>query len=424
MSVTETSGEKQRSLWRNASFAYFWGSQAASFVGTQVTMVALPLIAVFSLNASPFEVGVLTAVERVPFVILSLPAGALIERLDYRRVLVTAAVLRALLIVTVPLAAALDLLTIGHLYLIAVLIGALSVFADVAGMSVLPALLPTDRLADGNGKLEVGRSGADVLGPGVGGVLVQTLTAPFALLADALAFAVSGVLITRVRGLRKGADAPKEESASLVQQIREGVKFVVRTPLLLWNAVAAALLNLFAFVFLAIQYLYMVDTLGMSPAVVGLVLALGGLGGVLGSMLSGRLIERVGLGRAFVLGGAAVAVGILIAGAAPHRAVVGPAVLAVGYFMYVLGGPVFNVAAITARQVITPDHLLARTNATMRFFIWSSIPLGALLGGVLATLLSLRGSVLVAGAGLLIPLMVLALSPIGRMSVVQRSGAV
>ncbi|MFF2848886.1 MFS transporter [Streptomyces sp. NPDC058001] len=421
--MAETSGQKYRSLWRDSSFAYFWGSQAASFGGTQVTMVALPLIAVFSMDATPFEVGVLAAVERVPFVVLSLPAGALIERMNHRRVLVTTAVLRMVLILTVPLAAALDLLTIGHLYLTAVLIGALSVFADVTGMSVLPALLPADRLADGNGKLEAGRSGADVLGPGLGGLLVQTLTAPFALLADALAFAVSGLLMSRVRPVGERVREAHGEQTSLVQQIREGVKFVVRTPLLLWNAVAAALLNLFAFVFLAIQYLYMVDTLGMSAAVVGLVLALGGLGGVLGSMLSGRLIERLGLGRAFVFGSAAVALGILIAGAAPHQAIAGPAVLAVGYFMYVLGGPVFNVAAITARQVLTPDHLLARTNATMRFFIWSSIPLGALLGGLFATLLGLRGSVLVAGVGLLIPLAVLSLSPIRRMSNVERSGA-
>ncbi|MGW7365538.1 MFS transporter [Streptomyces sp. NPDC054841] len=421
--MAETSGEKQRSLWRDTSFARFWGSQAASFTGTQVTMVALPLIAVLSLHASAFEVGVLAAVERVPFVVLSLPAGALIERLDLRRVLVISAVARTVLILTVPLAAALDLLTIGHLYVIAVLIGALSVFADVAGMSVLPALLPADRLADGNSKLEAGRSGADVLGPGLGGLLVQALTAPFALIADALAFAVSGLLMSRVRPVREGVRPAHDEPPSLVREIREGLKFVVRTPLLLWNAVAASLMNLFAFVFLAIQYLFMVDALGMSPAVVGLVLALGGVGGVLGSVVSGRLIERLGLGRAFILGSTAVAAGVLIAGSAPHRAFAGPAVLAVGYFMYVLGGPVFNVAAITARQVITPDHLLARTNATMRFFIWSSIPLGAFLGGLLATLLSLRGCVLVAGVGLLLPLAVLSLSPIRRMSHVEGTGA-
>ncbi|MET9038461.1 MFS transporter [Streptomyces mirabilis] len=421
--MAETSEKKQRSLWRDTTFAYFWSSQTASFFGTQVSMVALPLIAVISLGASALEVGVLAAVERVPFVVLSLPAGALIERMDHRRVLVTAAALRTVLILTVPLAAAMGLLTIGHLYLTAVLIGALSVFADVAGMSVVPALLPADRLADGNGKLEVGRSGADVLGPGLAGFLVQVLTAPFALLADALAFAVSGLLMSRLRPLEKPGHAADEEPASLVQQIREGLKFVVRTPLLLWNAVAAALMNLCAFVFLAIQYLYMVDTLGLGPAVVGLVLALGGVGGVLGSLVSGRLIERLGLGRAFILASAAVAAGVLIAGTAPHRPLAGPAVLAVGYFLYVLGGPVFNVAAITARQVITPDHLLARTNATMRFFIWSSIPLGAFLGGLVATLLSLRGSVLVAGVGLLVPLAVLSLSPIRRMSHVEGSGA-
>ncbi|MGP4096442.1 MFS transporter [Nonomuraea sp. KM90] len=423
MTMADAGRERQRSLWRQASFTSFWGSQAASFLGTQVTMVALPLTAVAFLHASAFEVGLLAALERVPFVLLSLPAGALIDRWDLRRVLVASAVLRAVLILTVPLAAALGLLTIGHLYVIAILVGALSVFSDVAGLSVLPVLLPPDRLADGNGKLEAGHSGADVLGPGLGGLLVQVLSAPFALLADALAFAVSGLLMLRVRPVRPAVTAEQDEPASLVRQIREGLTFVVRTPLLLWNAVAACLMNLFAFVFLAIQHLYMINTLGMAPATVGLVLAAGGVGGVLGSVVAGRLIERAGLGRAFVLGGAAVAVGVLIAAVAPHGAFAGPAVLIAGYFVYVLGGPVFNVAAITVRQVVTPQQLLARTNATMRFFIWSSIPIGALLGGLLATALSLRGSVLVAGIGLLLPLAVLWLSPIRRMSHMERTGA-
>jgi MFS family permease len=395
MTVRRTDGAREPNVWRTSGYRRLWGSVGVSLLGSEITVIALPLAAVAVLHASAGQVALLAAAGTAPFLLLGLPAGAWVDRWSRRSLMVRCDWLRGGLVASVPLAWAFDLLTLPQLFVVAFAAGALGVFFDVAALSVLPALVPRDRLASANGGLEAARAVAQTSGPAVGGVLVQIASAPLALLADAVSFVVSAVLL---RGLPPlAAPAPTGERPPLVRQIREGLDFCLRSPLIRPVLLGGAWLNFWGHALMAVFIPYAVRALHLSPAVIGLVLAASNVGYLLGSVLAPRLNARIGVGPAIVVG--VVLHGGLLAVALAPAGTPLPWLVA-GFTVQALGVALWNVNAVSLRQASTPEPLLARMNATSRFLLWGAMPLGAAFGGLLVTLAGLHTAVLVAAVGL------------------------
>ena len=396
-------------LWANADFLKLWAGQTISQLGTQVTLLALPLIAAVLLQASPLEMGILAAAEMAPFLLIGLPAGVWVDRLPRRPLLVAGDVGRAAALGTIPLAYALGALGMTQLYLVAFATGTLTVFFDVAYMSYLPSLVGRSELIEGNSKMEATRAGAQVVGPGLGGTLVQLLSAPVAIALDCLSFLVSAVFLLFIRG----AEAPPAEQqarTSMRAEIGEGLRYVFTHPLLRPIASSTATSNLCSSAMWALYILFAVNELGLSAATLGLVFAVGNIGLLLGALFSSRLSRRFGLG-ATIIGAAMVSGlgGLHVPLATPATAV---ALLIASQTLVGTGNVVYNVNQVSLRQAITPDRLQGRMNATVRFVVWGTMPVGSLLGGVLGEWLGLRPAILLAAAGATLAFLWMVASPV------------
>lgn len=403
--------EQSRSLWRHPDFRRLWFGQTASFVGSEVSQIALPLTAALTLDASASEMGLLAAAGSAPALLVGLVVGALVDRRRRRPVLIAADLGRAALLASVPVAAAQGWLSIPFLCVVAFLSGLLTTFFDVAHASLLPSLVRRDRLVDGNGKLEVGRSGAMVVGPGLGGLLVQAVTAPLAVLADAASYLVSALALARIRTPERAPprDGP---ASSLLAEVREGLRTVLGTPVLRSMGASLCVFNLFAGLFGAVYLLFVTRELDLPPAAVGLVFALGSLGFPVGAASAGWVSRRIGVGPAIVWGAGVSDAAFLLAPLAAGPPAPAVAVLALSRLVATIGGPITAINQLSLRQMITPDRLQGRVNGTMRVFGLGLVPLGALLGGALGDLIGVRPTLLVGALGLQIGFLILYRSPV------------
>jgi MFS family permease len=406
--------ERALGLARHGDFARFWAAQSISTIGTQFTAVALPLLAALSLGASPMAVGVLAAAGGLPHLLFGLFAGVLVDRLRRRPVMIATDVGRAALLAVIPTAAALGLLRIELLIAIAFLVETLSLFFDIAYLAYLPSLVARDDLVAANSRLEASASGAQVIGPALSGTVVRLVGAPLAMAVDAVSYLVSAAFLWRIAtpepAVTRPADAP-----GMGTEIREGLAAVWRSPVLRALALSSMVMNLAGFVFLSIYVLYMTRDLGLGPDTVGLVFAAGGVGAMLGSLIAGPARTRWGQGRVllvsvalFGLFGMPVPLAVLF----PTWAL--PLVVAAELLQWVMV-LVFIINAVSLRQAITPDHLLGRVNGTMRFIVWGSRPVGALIGGYLGGLIGLPATLVVGAFGMLLSFVPLLLSPIPRL---------
>jgi MFS family permease len=402
-------------LWRHREFVKLWTGQTISRFGSEISQLAIPLAAALVLNASPAQMGLLSAVEFAPFLLLSLFAGVWVDRVHRRPVLIVADVGRAIFLGSIPAAALLGVLRIEQLYVVGLLTGVLTVFFDVSYQAYLPVLVSREHLVEGNSKLEVSRSVAQIAGPGVAGALVQLVTAPLAVVVDALSFVVSALFLLFIHTPEPAPVRRGGKDGSVWSELREGLAVVVGNPLLRSIAGCTATSNLFGNALQAIYVLYVTRELGLQPAVIGLIYAISGPGALLGAVMAGWLAKRFGLGVT-ILGSIALSevINLLI------PLVGGPSVVIIGTLMLVafvsgLTNPVYNVNQVSLRQAITPDRLQGRMNASMRFIVWGTIPLGALLGGWLGEALGIRPTIaLMAVCGLLAPLWVV-LSPVRQL---------
>jgi predicted MFS family arabinose efflux permease len=397
-----------RSLARHRDFRQLWAAETVSQVGTQVTLLALPVVAVTLLDATPLQMGFLTALETAAFLLIGLPAGAWVDRWRRRRVLVTADLVRAVVLATVPAAYLLDVLTLGQLFTVAAVTGTATVFFDVAYQSYLPTLVDRDQLVDGNGKLEASRAVAQVAGPGLTGVLLRVLGAPLLVLIDAVSFLLSAVFIGRIRTSDVVPD--RATRRPLRTEIAEGLGFVVRHPLLRRIVACTGISNLFGSMNSALLVLYVLRTLGLSETTLGLVFSVGAVGGLLGAATAAWSARRVGEGRSIPLS----AVISAAAGASMPLAAVGaPAVLLVtGWFVLSWAVVVYNVVQVSFRQRLCPPGLLGRMNASVRFIIFGTMPVGGLLGGVLGEWLGVLPALWIATAGGFLGCLPVVLSPL------------
>ncbi len=386
-------------LWPRSDFARLWAAQAVSALGSQITMLALPLTAVLVLRAGPAQMGLLAAAGSVPYLLVGLVAGVWVDRVRRRPVLIAADLGRAALLASIPLAAWLHALGMAHLYAVAFLCGVLRVFFDVADQSLLPTVVGREALVAANSKLETSASVAGIVGPGLAGALVQAVTAPAAILVDALSFLLSALFVSRVRAHEPPPS--RDERQGIRAEILAGLRWVWRDPIVRPLIISGASFALFDSVLMAVYVLYLVRTLALAPALVGVVFALGSVGGLAGALLAGPLARRVGVGPALV-GGICVAgvaeMAIALAGGPPLVAL---AIVVVAEAGVQCGDLVCDINAVSLRQALVPEHLRGRVNATVRVCTWGVAPLGALAGGVLAARYGLRPTVVVAGVGTL-----------------------
>jgi len=400
--VPESASTMRRpgSLWRHGDFLKLWSAETISQLGSQVDDLAIGFVAILVLDASAFEVALLGTLAFLPFILFTLPAGVWVDRLRRRPILIAADVARAALLATIPLAYLLDVLTLPQLYVVVFLTGTCTVWFDVAYQSYLPSLVAREQIIEGNSKLEVSRSTAQVAGPGLAGALVQALTAPYAVLVDAISFLGSALLLLRIRTVE---DAPRQEAAgagtqSLGSELREGLRFVLRNPNLRAQAGCTATSNLFSSVAFATFLVFAVRELGLEAGVIGIVLSIGAAGSLLAALTARRISDRFGIGPTTIVAAAVFGPPTLLIAFAPAGTAAIPflvaAQLLVGFAIVV-----YNVVQISYRQAICPPRLQGRMNSVMRFLVWGTIPLGTLAGGALASTLGFRETIAIGAVG-------------------------
>ncbi len=389
---------RRPSLWRHADFVKLWTAATISLIGSQVSQLAIPFIAAVVLNASPFEVALLAAVEMLPFILFTLPAGAWLDRVRRRPILILGDFGRAAALISIPVAFAVGSLTIWQLYVVALVTGTLTVFFDVADQSYLPVLIDREDLIEGNAKLSLSQSAAQIAGPGLAGGLLGLVAAPFAIVADAVSFVASGGLISLIRKYEPLPERRLGEGGvglSMRQEIADGLHFVLGHPYLRMIAGATGTSNFGSNMAFSIFAIFVYRELDLSPQLVGLAFSLGSIGLLVGALTSARVSARLGVGPTIVwscfLSGPAIFLYALM----PQDAVVAGLLLFGSSFLTGLSAVVYNVNQVSYRQAITPLDMQGRMNATMRFIVWGTIPLGAIAGGILASFLPIRTTILI-----------------------------
>ena len=371
-------------LWRDGEFLKLWGGQAISEVGSQVSLLALPTVAILVLGASPFQVGLLAACENLAFPVLGLVAGVYVDRLRRRPIMIACDVGRLLALASVPAAFALNVLSMEQLYAVALITGVGTVFFDVAYQSYLPALISRADLIEGNTKLQVTSSVAQMAGPALGGFLIQLLGPARAVAADAASFLISVASLAWIRR-PEPSPAPAGESGrrGFFAEMWEGIQVVFGNPTIWKIAGSTSTSNLGSNIFFAVYLIFVYRVLHLSPGTVGVIFGAGAVGGLLGALTAAWIPRRIGLGPTLfvtiLLGGLSL---ILVPLAQYGWAI--PLLFASMFFGSFVN-PIYNINQVSLRQAITPDRVQGRMNATVRTVIWGTIPIGALIGGIIGS---------------------------------------
>jgi predicted MFS family arabinose efflux permease len=376
----------------------------------------VPLLAILTLGATPVQMGLLSALAGLPVLLFGLVAGVWVDRLRRRPILIAADLGRAAVLATIPAAALLGLLHMTQLYIVIVIAGLLGVLFQVAYRAYLPTLVERRDLVDANSKLTFTSSATEIVGPGLTGVLVQTITAPIAMLIDALSFVVSAVSIAIIHKPEPPTLAVADRQPAF-QEMVEGLRVVFRDPVLRALALVVATLEFFGSFYAVLYSLYAIRELGLGAALLGLTIGMGGAGSVIGALLAGRAVGRFGLGR--TLTGSlllSTLTGLLIVVAR------GPVWVATGILMasQLVGDcarTVYFINETSLRQAIVPDRLLGRVSASTQLMGAGLGPLGALLAGVLGQAVGSRATLLIASLGMVLSVLWLVASPVKRLEV-------
>jgi MFS family permease len=400
-------------LWRHPDFMKLWTAETISQFGTQVSFLAIPLVAAVILKVSPAEFALLAVFDFLPFILFTLPAGAWVDRLRRRPVMIVGDVGRAVMLLSIPVAYELGVLTIYQLYVVGFVNGILTVFFDVAYQSYLPSLVERDQIVEGNAKLEISRSTAYIAGPGVGGVLVQVVGAALAVIADAISFLGSALFLFAIR--KREPPPVRQQTAEgkdvgLRTEVAEGLRYVIGNKYLRPIAACTGTSNLFGTIGFSIFLLYMARDLGLEAGLIGLIFGLGNIGTLVGAFTASTVPKYLGVGRTIV--GSALLFGptaLLMPLATRETAV--PLLVTSGLIAG-FGNVLYNVNQVSLRQAITPERMQGRMNATMRFIVWGTIPIGGILGGILGTTLGLLPTLWISAIFSFIPGLFVLFSPV------------
>jgi predicted MFS family arabinose efflux permease len=401
-------------LWRNRDFLNLWGAESVSQVGSQMTPVVIPLLAALTLHASPFEMGLLAMAGGLPVLLFGFIAGAWVDRLRRKPLMIATDLGRAAVLLGIPVAAVLGWMSIPLLIAISFLVGAQSVLFNAAYVSILPALVDRSQLADANGKLYSSASLAQVAGPAVAGALVSWITAPAVVLFNSVSFLCSGWFIRRIAHDESG-DFERPVERHFWREVREGLHALFSSPVLRATTLSTATINLAGSMFLAVYVLYMTEELGLSATGVGFVYAAGGVGALIGSVIAPRMATCLGVGRTLVW--AAVAQGAF--GIAVPLAILAPAqalpLVVAAEFMQWMWLVVFFVNALSLRQAITPNRLQGRVAASNQVITGGMAPIGSLLGGILGSAVNVQASLIAGIAGMFLAALWVLFSPVIRL---------
>ena len=395
-------------LWRHADFMRVWSAAGISAVGSQVTLLALPLTAILVLHASAFEVAAISTAVTLPNV-LGIAAGVWLDRVRRRSVMIGADFGRAAVLASVPVAYAFGVINLAQLYAVALVSGALNVAFEIASQAYLPAIVRREELIEANVKLQGATVAAQGVGPSIGGALVTLVTAPVAILADAVSFLVSGLLIGSISNRYESGTSPVPP-ATTRSELREGLRYVFSEPYLRPLLLSHSLANLALGLLWAIMIVYAVRVLELSAATIGAILSLGHLGGFAGAVFARRIAQRTGVGRVvvasfFLFGPAA----LLLALATSQTAIV---FVGLGWILQGVARSLYAVSATSVRQALVPDRLQARTSGVVATTGTSAFPLGTLVGGGLAAAFGLREAMVVAAIVSFLPFVPVVLSPV------------
>ena len=410
MSRSEAVGERaDRSLWRDGNFLTLWSGQALAQLGSQVAELAIPVLAVLLLGASELEVGFLNAAGVAAFLVVGLPAGAWIDRMRKRRVMIWADAVRAVALGVVPLLWWAGLLEMWHLYAVALVVGVATVFFDVSYQSIIPSLVRPGQIAEANGKLQATYELANIGGPAVGGWLVGLVAAPFAILATVGTYVASFValLLTRDHEEPRAAD----DRGPILQEIAEGLRWVFGNRLLRRIVTTTAVFNLSSTLSFTLLPIFLLRELGLSPAAMGVIFSLGAIGGFAGAVATPHIVRRIGEARAIPVSAIAFSVvACLLPLAAALPSVAFPLLVAQGFvasFTVLL----YNITQVTFRQRITPSRLLGRMNASIRFCVWGVMPIAALAAGALGTWLGVVPTMWIGAVGQVVSALFVVIGP-------------
>lgn len=387
-------------LWRQRDFLRLWGAQAVSAFGARITREGLPIMAVLTLAAAPSQLGVLAALTSAAGLFVGLAAGDFVDHTPRRRILIAADVARAALLISVPVAAWLGVLTIWQVYAVAATVAAASVLFDIADHAYLPALVGRAHVLDANARIATTESVAEMGGPALAGLLFQVLTAPFALAANALTYLASAVVLAGIR-----TPEPQPEASAhrgWWHGIVSGAETAWGEPRVRVLLVMSVTGGLFGGFFSALYIAYVLRDMGLGTALMGLGIAAGGFGALAGSALAQPMARALGVGVAICVSGVASALGTLLILFAPHDRAGAMAALVVSQILGDLFGVIPYILASSLRQGVLPNRLLGRVGATFRAAPGGAAVLGALAGGTLGGQLGLRPTLLIAIAGLMI----------------------
>ncbi|MEN9956603.1 MAG: hypothetical protein RIR46_211 [Actinomycetota bacterium] len=411
-STKEASNTKQ--LFRNPRFAWLFTAQTLSVMGSQLGGFAVTVVAVVMLSASEGEMGILNAANTAAFLVVGLLAGAWVDRWVKRRVMIIADLVRMVMMALIPILYFAGSLQIWHLIVIGAVVGVATVFFDVAYQSVIPILFKSEHIAPANSALETSSQISHISGPPIAGSLIAFMTAPVVLIFDAVSFGVSALTLSFIKDDEK--PKPLEDRRPLHKEIAEGVKFVWNEPIIRAVSFCTSSTNLFNTIGTTLMGIYVLRELEISLPVFGLIMTIAGVGGLLGASMSAKLAAWLGEGQLIAVsafGSAAAFMMVPLTGLVDHFWA--PFILAAIEFAISFFVLTYNITQVSARQRICPKPLLGRMNASIRFFVWGVMPIGALLAGVLGTAFGAFTTIVIGGVGMLLAALFVILHPLARM---------
>jgi len=401
-------------LWRHADFLRLWCGQSVSELGSQISELAIPLLAAVDLHESPIEFSLLGVVGFLPFILFALPAGAWVDRVRRRPILIVGDGSRAVLLALIPVLWATGALRIWQLLAIQFVVGVFTVFFDVAYQSYLPQLVQRDHLIDGNAKLQLTVSVAQVAGPSLSGGLIAAITAPYAIVADAISFVISTGFLLRIRKTETLPErAEGDPKPRMWPEVKEGLNWILHNPYLRRIAACTGTSNFFGTMGFAIFVLYALRVLHLQPWEIGFVFGAGSVGAIVGALVVTRIQKRIGVGPTIITTAVLFSITGIAVPLAPRSF---PLPFLIGsFFVTQFGGVAYNIGQVSLRQAITPERLQGRMNAAMRWIVWGTIPLGTLLGGALGQVFTLRAALFVSAIGSLPIFLLVLFSPLRRL---------
>jgi predicted MFS family arabinose efflux permease len=405
------------SLLKDAEFLKLWTGETISLVGSQFSNVAIPILAVDSLGATSFQLGMINALALLAFPLFGLFVGVWADRHRKRVTMIAADVGRMFFLGLVPISAIFFSVDISLLYVVVFAVGTLQTFFDISYQAYLPHLVESDQLVEGNSRLETSRSAATMLGPTLAGFAVHLFGAPVAIFGDVLGYLGSATFLSRIK---RRESVPPPKRTAIRHDIREGLQVIFKSRNLTSIALCTGTYNLFNNAFTVVATILMLRTFGFSAIALGVVFAGGGVGSVLAAVTALRVVGRLGIGRS-------ITIGILVSGfpfiffywATAQSAL---AIATAAFFFAGLGGVIYNVAQVSYRQALVPLDLQGRMNASMRVLVWGPIPAGAFLGGVMGTLIGVSPTILITAVGTSLAFLWVLLSPVRSVKGVPTRG--